>query len=171
MDTVKIGKFIAELRHEKNLTQEELGERLGVTNKTISRWENGNYMPTLEMLQLLSREFSVDINELLSGERIQDENYHKRAENNIISLMKEQENSSFTLKERCDFWRKKWKRDHLAEIIIWCIIIIAVYIAGIYFQKYLVIAGNCVFAFILYLIKYNQMMAYIEKRAFDGTGK
>ena len=53
MDTVKIGNFLAQLRREKKYTQEQLGLRLGVTNKTISRWENGNYMPSVEMLQLL----------------------------------------------------------------------------------------------------------------------
>lgn len=46
MDQIKMGKFIAALRKEKGLTQEKLGEKLGVTNKTVSRWENGNYMPT-----------------------------------------------------------------------------------------------------------------------------
>ena len=48
MDQIKIGKFIAALRKEKGLTQEKLGEKLGVTNKTVSRWENGNYMPDVE---------------------------------------------------------------------------------------------------------------------------
>ena len=64
---MKIGKFIATLRKYKGLTQEQLGEKLGVTNKTISRWENGNYMPDVEMLSLLSKEFGVSINELISG--------------------------------------------------------------------------------------------------------
>ena len=53
MDQIKIGRFIAALRKESGLTQEQLGEKLGVTNKTISRWENGNYMPDVEMLSLL----------------------------------------------------------------------------------------------------------------------
>lgn len=59
MDQIKIGKIIAALRKEKGLTQEQLGEKLGVTNKTISRWENGNYTPDVEMLALLSKEFGV----------------------------------------------------------------------------------------------------------------
>ena len=50
MDQVKVGKFIAALRKEQGLTQEALGQRLGVTNKTVSRWENGNYMPDIELL-------------------------------------------------------------------------------------------------------------------------
>ena len=67
MNPVKIGKFIAELRRKNVLTQEALGEKLGVTNKTISRWENGNYMPDIEMIQLLAREFKVSDNALLIG--------------------------------------------------------------------------------------------------------
>lgn len=171
MDIVRIGKFIAELRREKNLTQEELGEKLGVTNKTISRWENGNYMPNIEMLQLLSEQFGVSINELLCGERLDECSYRQKADQNIVSVIGEQEQSRFTLKERCDFWRKKWKRDHLAEIIIWCIIVIAVYAVSIYFQKHIFAAADCIFAVWLCLKKRNQMMAYIEQHAFDGSGK
>lgn len=171
MDSVKIGKFIAELRRGKKLTQEELGERLGVTNKTISRWENGNYMPNIEMLQLLSAEFGVSINELLCGERIVDGDYRQKADENIVSVIGEQEKSKFTLKERCDFWRKKWMRDHRAEIIVWFAAVIAVYILGVYFDEYWLVAGDCIFAIWLYLKKRNHMMAYIEHHAFDGSGK
>ena len=53
MDMVKMGSFLAELRKEHSLTQAELGDKLGVTNKTISRWETGNYMPPVEMLEEL----------------------------------------------------------------------------------------------------------------------
>mgnify|MGYP001070676323 CR=1 FL=1 len=77
MDQIKIGKFIAALRKDKGLTQEQLGEKLGVTNKTISRWENGNYMPDVEMLSLLSKEFGVSINELISGERLWAEDFKR----------------------------------------------------------------------------------------------
>lgn len=80
MDQIKIGKFIAALRKEKGLTQEQLGEKLGVTNKTVSRWENGNYMPDVEMLLLLSKEFGISINELISGERLELEDFKKTAE-------------------------------------------------------------------------------------------
>jgi len=57
----KIGKFIAHLRKEKKMTQQELGEKLGVTNKTISRWGNGDYMPDLSLLKPLSKELSISI--------------------------------------------------------------------------------------------------------------
>lgn len=51
MDTKKVGAFLKKLRKENNMTQEQLGERIGVTNKTISRWETGNYMPPVECLE------------------------------------------------------------------------------------------------------------------------
>ena len=64
MDTVKIGKFLKELRKEKGYTQETLGEKVGVTNKTVSRWETGTYMPPVECLVLLSDIYDVSINEI-----------------------------------------------------------------------------------------------------------
>lgn len=73
MDQVKVGGFIAQLRREKGWTQEELGERVGVTNKTVSRWENGNYMPSIELLTLMGREFDVSLNELIEGRRLESE--------------------------------------------------------------------------------------------------
>ena len=103
MDQIKIGKFIAALRKDKGLTQEQLGEKLGVTNKTISRWENGNYMPDVEMLSLLSKEFGVSINELISGERLWAEDFRKVADNNLVTALN---NSTFTLKEKITFLRE-----------------------------------------------------------------
>ncbi len=80
----KIGNFLAELRKGKNLTQEQLGDKIGVTNKTVSRYENGNYLPPLEILQILSRLYGVSINELLSGERLNDNQYKENAEDYIV---------------------------------------------------------------------------------------
>lgn len=83
MDMQKIGAFLSELRKEKNLTQNELGEQIGVTNKTISRWENGNYLPPVEILQILSKLYDVSINEILNGERINDSDYKNVSEENV----------------------------------------------------------------------------------------
>lgn len=87
MDMQKIGSFLAELRKEKNLTQDELGAQIGVTNKTISRWETGNYLPPVEMLQTLGDNFGVSINEILNGERISDGHYKDISEQNIKSAL------------------------------------------------------------------------------------
>lgn len=125
MDQGKIGKFIAELRHEHNLTQEALGEKLGVTNKTISRWENGNYMPDIEMLQALSGAFQVSINELLCGERISETDYRKKADENLIAIL---EKEAFTREEKYSFWRKKWLKDHVTLLVFY---VVAAITAGV----------------------------------------
>ena len=88
MDQVKIGAFIAALRRERGWTQEELGERLGISNKTVSRWENGNYMPGIEMMSLLSRELCVSLNELVEGQRLEDgEDFRAAADKNLASAL------------------------------------------------------------------------------------
>lgn len=87
MDQVKIGAFIAQLRRERGWTQEELGERLGVTNKTISRWENGNYMPSIEMLTLLGKEFGVTLNELLEGRKLDEADFRAAADEKLAQAM------------------------------------------------------------------------------------
>lgn len=87
MNQVKIGRFIAQLRQERGWTQEELGERLGVTNKTVSRWENGNYMPGVEMLTLLGKELEVSLNELIEGRRLEGDEFHAAAEQNLAAAL------------------------------------------------------------------------------------
>ena len=80
MDMVKMGSFLAELRKEQKLTQAELGEKLGVTNKTVSRWETGIYMPPVEILEELSRLYGLTINEILSGRKLTTEEYKEMAD-------------------------------------------------------------------------------------------
>ncbi len=87
MNQEKIGKFISKLRKEKNMTQEQLAEILGVNSKSISRWENGRNMPDLSLLKLLCETLDVSINELLSGEEINNDEYQKKLEENIINTI------------------------------------------------------------------------------------
>ena len=90
MDQKQIGSFLAQLRKEKNLTQSQLGDLLGVTNKTISRWENGNYMPDLALLPELSRILDITINELICGRRIMDEKtFQATADANLLMTLEE----------------------------------------------------------------------------------
>ena len=115
MDIKKIGEFIARLRNENKMTQIELGEKLGVTNKTISRWENGKYMPSIEMLEMLSKEFDVSINEIISGERIVEDNYKDEAEKNIISALKA---NKFSIKEKQEYLKTQWIKSNIPIIVI-----------------------------------------------------
>ena len=87
MDTVKIGKFLKELRKEKGLTQEQLGEKVGVTNKTVSRWETGTYMPPVECLVILSDIYTVSINEIVAGQRLREDEFTDAAEENLTEVL------------------------------------------------------------------------------------
>ncbi len=121
MDLIQIGKFISELRKEHGLTQEQLGEKIGVTNKTVSRWETGVYLPPADMLLVLSEIFNVSINELLTGKRLTDSEYKKVAEENLTQAIKA---SSFTLKDKIEFYKKKWLKEHIAIMVFIGIFII-----------------------------------------------
>ena len=85
MNQEKIGKFIAKCRKDKNMTQSELAEKLGVTDKSIGNWENGRNMPDLSLFKPLCDELDITINELLSGERLKEEEYQGKFEENIIN--------------------------------------------------------------------------------------
>lgn len=100
MDTKKVGAFLKKLRKENNMTQEQLGEKIGVTNKTISRWETGNYMPPVECLEILSDIYQVSINEILAGDRVSEEEFSAVAETNITDALldRERENKEFEKK-------------------------------------------------------------------------
>lgn len=87
MDQTKIGKFIQTLRKEKELTQKDLAEVVGVSDKTISKWENGNGIPDVANMFTLCRYFGIDVNELLTGEKVSSEEYSKKAEENIMALL------------------------------------------------------------------------------------
>lgn len=86
-----IGEFIQEIRKDKGLTQKELAEQVGISDKTISKWENGNSIPDTSMLLPLCQVLNITVNELLSGEKISPENYPVKAEENIMYLIKENE--------------------------------------------------------------------------------
>ena len=78
MDQKKTGRFIAERRRELNLTQKDLADKLGITDRAVSKWENGRCMPDLSLLQPLSRILKVGVNDLLSGEIISGERLQKK---------------------------------------------------------------------------------------------
>lgn len=93
MDYNKIGKFIMTERKAKKLTQAKLAEKLFVSEKTVSKWENGNGIPDTNSLPKLCEIFDVSLNELLNGERIKDGNYIDKAEEKLMELQKEKEQS------------------------------------------------------------------------------
>ena len=93
MDQIKIGKFIVDERKTKKYTQRELADKLGISDKTISKWERGNGFPEVSLLLPLCNELNITVNELLSGERLQEVDYKKKAEENMVNLVKEAQES------------------------------------------------------------------------------
>ncbi len=87
MNQRKIGNFIAQCRKEKKMTQQQLAEKLNVSNRTVSNWENGRNMPDLALFQPLCTELEISINELLSGEKLTNHNYQEQSEKNILDTI------------------------------------------------------------------------------------
>lgn len=112
-----IGVFIQKVRKNKGFTQKELAEKIGVSDKTISKWENGNSIPDTSMLLPLCNELEITVNELLSCEIIAPENYPLKAEETILALVKENENSK--------------KNDDKSNIIGIVVVFIALFILGV----------------------------------------
>lgn len=167
MDTVKIGKFLSELRRERGLTQEQLAERLGTSNRTISRWENGNYMPPVEMLMELSAFYGVSINEILSGKRLNDNEAQSAAEENLRNVLSD---SSFSLEDRKRYFIRKWRREHWYAFVVPTIIALAVIAFSAAIDQPVGVFLGCLAAIPARFITYNTMMGYVERNAFDGKG-
>ena len=87
MNQEKIGKFIADCRKDKKMTQSELAEKLGVTDKSVGNWENGRNMPDLSLFKPLCDELGITINDLLSGEKIKKDHYQEKFEENIVNTI------------------------------------------------------------------------------------
>ena len=93
MDQEKIGAFISTLRKEQGMTQQQLADAIGVSNKTISKWECGKGMPELALIVPLCHILQISINEFLSGEHLLENGYTEKAEVNMMNLLQETENS------------------------------------------------------------------------------
>jgi len=99
MDQIRSGRLIAEERKKKGYTQRQLAEKLNISDKTISKWECGNGFPEVSLLLPLCDELGITVNDLLSGEIVPREDYQKKAENNMVEMIREREanKKQFTL--------------------------------------------------------------------------
>ena len=91
MNQIQIGRFIAASRKARNLTQRQLADKLGISDKTVSKWECGKGLPEVSLMLPLCASLGITVNDLLSGERVSGTNYQKKAEENMMDLMKENE--------------------------------------------------------------------------------
>ena len=97
MNQLKIGKFIAECRKQKNLTQVQLSEKLGITDKAVSKWERGIAMPDSSIMLELCDILNISVNELLRGEKINMENNNQQNEQLLLDMAKELERKNKTI--------------------------------------------------------------------------
>jgi transcriptional regulator with XRE-family HTH domain len=91
MDQIKIGKFIAECRKKNNLTQAQLAEKLFISDRAVSKWENGKSMPDSSIMLSLCKELKITVNDLLNGEVVSMDNYNEQMENKLLEMVKEKE--------------------------------------------------------------------------------
>ena len=164
MDMVKIGSFLQALRREQGLTQAQLGEELGVTGKTVSRWETGTYLPPVEMLLLLSRRYGVSINDLLAGERIPPEQLPARAEETLTAVMRE---TPFLLHEQQKFWRVKWRRDHRGLLAMLAVAAVAVQVTGAVMDRVPLMTAGAFLTLGGALMVRNRQEDYVEHHLYD----
>ena len=97
MDQIKTGKFIAEKRKEQNLTQVQLAEKLGITNRAVSKWETGKSLPDASIMLELCDVLKITVNDLLNGEVVSMENYNEKTEKNLIEMVKQKEQADKSL--------------------------------------------------------------------------
>ena len=125
MNQDKIGKFIAKKRKEKNLTQIQFAEKLGVSDRSVSNWENGKNMPDMSLFPIISKELNITINDLMSGEIVEKKEYQQKFEENII----------YTLDNRVKKENKLLKIVLLILFAIFFISVMYVSVESIYMQS------------------------------------
>ncbi len=163
MDQIRFGKFLAALRRREGLTQEALGEKLGVTNKTISRWENGNYMPDIEMIGLLADIFGIRVEDLLTGTEI------PNGENHQHTIQKKNSKSAddvFSIAEKKAFYIRKWRREHIALFVVLAVIAAAAIMVPFVLHRPAWFGMVPIVLFMEYCYQNNQMMMYVEKHLY-----
>ena len=158
MDQVKIGKFISEKRKEQNLTQMDLAEKLNITDRAISKWETGKGMPDSSIMLDLCSILNINVNELLSGEMINMENYNKKAEENLLNLKREKEEADKRL------LKLEWVIGYIASISFLILIFVASYIEMPTWTRILLITFGTVTFFIgmFYAVEIEQKAGYYE---------
>lgn len=158
MNQIKIGKFIAECRKKNNLTQAQLAEKLNITDRAISKWENGKGMPDSSIMLDLCNELKISVNELLSGEVLEMNGYNAKLEQNLIEMVKQKEQSDKKM------LRLEIVVGYISSITFLILIFVASYIEMQNWIKILLITfGIITFAIGMYnCIKIEQTAGYYE---------
>ena len=158
MNQVKIGKFIAQRRKEKNLTQAQLAEKLNITDRAVSKWETGKGMPDSSIMLDLCSVLDVSVNELLSGEMIEMKEYNNKSEELLLKMTQE--------KEKRD--KEFLNMETFIGILVSIILISCVFVASFvnmpdYLRIGLIIIGLIPFIIgVGYAIRIEQVAGYYE---------
>ena len=158
MDQIKIGKFIANRRKNKNLTQAQLAEKLNITDRAISKWENGKSMPDSSIMLELCSILDISVNELLSGEVIEMDDYKKQAEENLLRLEKEKEEKDRQL------LKLEVVIGYLSSITFLLLIFVASFVEmSVLLRIIVIVIGSIIFAVgISNALKIEQIAGYYE---------
>ena len=138
MDQIKIGKFITECRKKNNLTQMQLAEKLNITDRAISKWENGKAMPDSSIMLDLCNELKISVNELLSGEMISVENKNEKQEQILLDMAKQIEQKNKII------WTSMWVIMAVSIIALIIGIFIAVFLIPEGIEQLITILGICI---------------------------
>ena len=138
MDQLKIGKFIAECRKQKNLTQMQLAEKLNITDKAISKWETGKAMPDSAIMLELCDILGISVNELLNGEKISMEKNNQKNEQLLLDMAKELERKNKTI------WFSMWAIIIVSMIALLAGVLIAAFLIPEGVWQLVTIIGVCV---------------------------
>ena len=138
MDQIKIGKFIAECRKKNKLTQMQLAEKLNITDRAISKWENGKTMPDSSIMLDLCNELKISVNELLSGELISMENKSEKQEQILLDMAKQVEQKNKII------WTSMWVIMGVSMIALFVGICIAAFLIPEGIGQLITILGICI---------------------------
>ena len=159
MDQIKIGRFIAEKRRERGLTQAQLAEKLSITDRAVSKWENGRAMPDSSLMLDLCRHLKITVNDLLCGEVVSMENYNEKLEQQLLEAVKQKEEADKRL------LALEWVVGILSVVVLLVPCIIAAYAENLAeWQRILIVVSGfipCMVGF-AYAMKIEQVAGYYE---------
>lgn len=158
MDQIKIGKFISEKRKEKGITQSELAEKLNITDRAISKWENGICMPDVGTIPELCELLNITINDLFSGEVVNMKNNEKKLEENLMEIARQKEEADKRL------LNLEWIIGILSCIVLFGTLLVASYVEmATYLRIIIIVVGVIVFFIAMfYALKIEQVAGYYE---------
>ena len=154
MDQIKIGKFIAACRKEQGMTQAALAEKLGISDRAVSKWETGKSMPDSGIMLELCSLLGINVNELLSGEKIMTEVYDKRAEENLLEMRRQVEEKN----------RQLLRTEYLIVIPVVAMGLVLILVAGLV-EMSSVWRGTLIFFAVAMIVVFAFISVGIEQKA------